>query len=100
TSTARPSATERASSDAAGNQQLALEQNQAFAKLTPESSCDASDPNQANACINGSFSQCVNGKYLSIVQCSKPLKCFALPLQTGQGVSVACTTMEDAALRM
>lgn len=92
------SSTAAASTD---NKALALAQNKFYATLTASSSCDPKDPNVLNACINGAYAQCnPAGSYVMYTQCGKPLGCFALPLENGPGISVACTSADDAAFRM
>jgi hypothetical protein len=83
-----------------GNRVLALQANQRFKKLTNSSTCDANDSSQLYACIAGNFVQCVSGAYQIAVECTRPLQCFALPLQDKRGVSIACTGLEDAAERL
>ncbi|KAI5851307.1 hypothetical protein DFP73DRAFT_149328 [Morchella snyderi] len=97
--TSSPAATAAAASS--DNKALALAQNKFYATLTTASSCDPKDPNVLNACINGAYAQCNSaGSYVMYTQCGKPLGCFALPLENGPGISVACTSADDAAFRM
>ncbi|KAI9881178.1 MAG: hypothetical protein M1830_007156 [Pleopsidium flavum] len=70
--------------------------NAIFNKLTPDSPCDATDPNQASACINGQLAKCgADGRYV-LAACSQGQKCYALPLKAAQGVSVQCDNPNDA----
>jgi len=69
--------------------------NAKFATLNKDSSCTAGD----NACLDGGFAQCVNGKFAEI-GCSSGLKCFALPLVNKAGTTIACTTEQDAKARI
>lgn len=52
-----------------------------------------------NACVDGGFAQCVNGKFV-ITQCSGGLQCFALPLVNKPGTSITCDTETDAIARI
>lgn len=77
------------------NGQDAQKLNAQFATLTADSACTAGQ----NACVEGAFSQCVNGKFSS-TPCSSPLSCFALPLVNSPGTSITCTTEADATTRI
>jgi hypothetical protein len=52
-----------------------------------------------NACVNGSFAQCVGGKFVN-VGCGASLTCAALPLVNKPGTSITCTTTADALARI
>jgi hypothetical protein len=87
-----------------------------FATLTPDSSCSAGE----DACVNGAFAQCVNGKFSVFPPCSSGLvyvffstklpatptltanvtSCAALPLVNSPGTSVTCTTAQDRDARI
>ena len=54
--------------------------NRKFRTLKASSSCKSGE----NACINGGFAQCVNGKFV-LTPCNVGLKCFALPLVLSPG---------------
>ncbi|KAI5813139.1 hypothetical protein BZA77DRAFT_269208, partial [Pyronema omphalodes] len=84
----------------ASNRVVALKKNQEFSKLTANSPCDAADPLQINACVNGTFMRCTDGVYKTILECTAPAKCFALPLETKEGLSVACVSAGDAASKL
>lgn len=84
----------------ASNRLVALQKNQEFPKLTANSPCDAADPLQINACVNGSFMRCTGGAYKTILECTAPARCFALPLETKEGLSVACVNVGDAASKL
>ncbi|EIW79293.1 hypothetical protein CONPUDRAFT_83555 [Coniophora puteana RWD-64-598 SS2] len=77
------------------NGQEAQKQNAQFASLTSSSSCTEGE----NACVQGSFAQCVNGKF-ETTSCGSGLTCAALPLVNSQGTSITCTTTADAAARI
>ncbi|KAG6837343.1 hypothetical protein H0H93_010945 [Arthromyces matolae] len=68
--------------------------NAKFATLTANSSCNEGD----QACINGGFAQCVQGKFV-ISSCGS-LTCFALPLVNSAGTSITCDTQSDALTRI
>lgn len=89
-----------AASASSNNKESALGYNMLYATLTTASSCDPNDPTLLNVCIDGAFAQCEAGKYVVHKQCGKPLGCYALPLENGEGFSVACTSADDAAFRM
>ncbi|KAL8732218.1 MAG: hypothetical protein Q9166_002966 [cf. Caloplaca sp. 2 TL-2023] len=86
---------------AAGNLAMALNYNQQFKSLTPESQCNPKDLRQANACVEGLFASCnVAGRY-SMSPCPEGLQCFALPLQAGStGISVQCDAPNDASRKL
>lgn len=77
------------------NGQEAQKQNAQFASLTTSSSCTEGE----NACVQGSFAQCVNGKF-ETTSCGSGLICAALPLVNSQGTSITCTTTADAVARI
>ncbi|KAI0645366.1 hypothetical protein C8Q79DRAFT_1010336 [Trametes meyenii] len=77
------------------NGQAALAQNQPFASLSANSPCTAGQ----NACVNGEFAQCVNGKFV-LQPCAGGLVCAALPLVNSPGTSVTCTTTADRDARI
>jgi len=52
-----------------------------------------------NACVNGGFAQCVDGKFV-VTGCSATLTCAALPLVNSPGTSITCTTTADALARI
>ena len=54
--------------------------NRKFKGLTANSSCKSGE----NACVDGKFAQCVNGKFV-LTPCNVGLKCFALPLVLSPG---------------
>ncbi|KAG0644616.1 hypothetical protein HOY80DRAFT_996787 [Tuber brumale] len=96
-----PSGTQPPSSANNNNTALAIALNKNFAALTASSPCDAKNLSQLHACIDGDFHTCGgDGKYAKVVDCVAPLACFALPLETSTGASVACIAPADAALRM
>jgi len=69
--------------------------NAQFASLAADSSCTAGQ----NACIDGDFAQCVDGKFVTS-PCSATLQCLALPLVNSRGTSITCDTQADAIARM
>ncbi|THU90745.1 hypothetical protein K435DRAFT_801766 [Dendrothele bispora CBS 962.96] len=71
-----------------GKDAIAL--NDKFKTLTADSPCQAGD----QACINGGFAQCVNGKFV-VQQCAGGTTCAALPLVNSAGTTIACTTQAD-----
>ncbi|KAG8220129.1 hypothetical protein J3R82DRAFT_1150 [Butyriboletus roseoflavus] len=72
----------------------AINLNNQFVSLTANSSCTS-----GNACVNGQFAQCVNGKYV-LSPCSLGLACAALPLVNSAGTSITCTTQVDLNTRI
>lgn len=82
------------------NGQQAQQLNRQFTSLNADSNCEAGD----QACINGSFAQCVQAADLSfsfvVTQCAAGVQCFALPLRNKAGTSIACTTKSDALSRI
>jgi hypothetical protein len=68
--------------------------NQKFATLNDNSPCT----NGENACVNGKFAQCANGKF-SGTPCAGGEQCFALPLVNSRGTSLTCDTQADAIAR-
>ncbi|KAH9892887.1 hypothetical protein C8Q73DRAFT_648737, partial [Cubamyces lactineus] len=66
-----------------------------FSTLSVDSPCTAGD----NACVNGQFSQCVNGKFV-LQPCAGGLICAALPLVNSPGTSITCTTAADRDARI
>jgi len=77
------------------NGQDAQALNANFATLSADSSCTAGQ----NACVNGQFAQCVNGKF-SLSPCGGGTQCFALPLVLSAGTSITCDTEADAVQRI
>ncbi|KZT40831.1 hypothetical protein SISSUDRAFT_1059885 [Sistotremastrum suecicum HHB10207 ss-3] len=77
------------------NGQAAQALNAKFATLAAGSPCDAGE----NACIDGQFSQCVNGVFVS-TGCAGGLSCVALPLVNSAGTSITCDTIDDATTRI
>ncbi|KAH7885810.1 hypothetical protein F5I97DRAFT_1875615 [Phlebopus sp. FC_14] len=91
-----PSASANASSSfLLSNGQAAQQLNAQFASLTATSSCTEG----TDACVNGSFAQCVSGSYV-LQSCGPTLTCAALPLVNSAGTSVTCTTTSDAEARI
>ena len=54
--------------------------NRKFQSLSANAPCNSGE----NACINGGFAQCANGKWVTF-PCNAGLKCFALPLVLSPG---------------
>jgi len=77
------------------NGKQAAAQNEAFKTLTPDSSCKDGE----NACVEGKFAQCSDGKFL-LTPCGVGLQCVVLPLVTKPGTSVTCDTVADAKIRV
>ncbi|EJF66081.1 hypothetical protein DICSQDRAFT_124135 [Dichomitus squalens LYAD-421 SS1] len=69
--------------------------NRKFKGLTKNSSCKSDE----NACVDGEFAQCANGKFV-LTPCNVGLKCFALPLVLSPGTSLVCDTQADAEARI
>jgi hypothetical protein len=44
--------------------------------------------------------RCTDGAYKTILECTAPARCFALPLETKEGLSVACVNVGDAASKL
>lgn len=77
------------------NGQDAQALNRKFQTLSASSSCTSGE----NACINGAFAQCANGKFVTF-PCAGGLQCFALPLVNSAGTSITCDTQADATTRI
>ncbi|THH30798.1 hypothetical protein EUX98_g3386 [Antrodiella citrinella] len=77
------------------NGQAAQALNAKFAGLSASSSCNDGD----EACVNGSFAQCVGGTFV-LTSCGATLQCAALPLVLSAGTSITCTTQADALTRI
>lgn len=69
--------------------------NAKFAGLSASSSCTPGE----NACVNGAFAQCVDGKFV-LAPCAGGLTCVALPLVNSKGTSITCDTEADALTRI
>ena len=69
--------------------------NAKFRGLSASSSCTDSE----NACVNGAFAQCANGKFVTF-PCAGGLTCVALPLVNSKGTSITCDTEADASTRI
>ena len=84
-----------------GNLAMASGFNQVYKTLSETSKCDASNVDQAFACISGELAQCqADGTYV-LKSCDIGQSCYALPKTSGQtGVSVECAVPSDAAARM
>ncbi|KIK94993.1 hypothetical protein PAXRUDRAFT_827437 [Paxillus rubicundulus Ve08.2h10] len=97
TAAAVPSSSPSSSSNSfsLSNGQAAQKLNAQFATLTSTSSCTEGE----NACVNGSFAQCVSGSFV-IQACASTLTCAALPLVNSPGTSITCTTPSDALARI
>ncbi|KAG6896356.1 hypothetical protein C0992_008818 [Termitomyces sp. T32_za158] len=54
--------------------------------------------NDAIACINSAFAECVQGKWV-LTKCPNGLQCFALPLVNDPGTTLVCDSNNDAASR-
>ncbi|KAF8590279.1 hypothetical protein K439DRAFT_1330579 [Ramaria rubella] len=89
------SAREASASVQKKNGQAANALNSHFATLNAGSSCTSGE----NACVNGDFAQCVNGKFV-LSPCAAGLTCTALPLVNSPGTSIACDTQADATARV
>ncbi|KAI0365182.1 hypothetical protein BV20DRAFT_1039040 [Pilatotrama ljubarskyi] len=76
-----------------GKDAIAL--NQKFATLNENSPCQTGE----NACVQGKFAQCVNGKFVT-QSCGATLVCAALPLVNSAGTSITCTTAADRDARI
>ncbi|KAG2160120.1 uncharacterized protein EDB93DRAFT_1113528 [Suillus bovinus] len=87
--TALPSLKRRGGSFVLQNGIDAINLNNQFKSLTASSPCTS-----GNACVNGEFAQCVNGKYV-LTSCGSGLICAALPLVNSAGTSITCTTQAD-----
>jgi len=77
------------------NGAASLAANKKFAGLTPNSKCT----NGEDACINGQFSVCSNGKFI-LTQCPGGTVCTSLPLLLRPGNVVSCTTPADKKIRL
>jgi hypothetical protein len=67
-----------------------------FAKLTRDSPCE----NNAQACVEDQFAQCVNGKFQLNSCGGGELKCVVLPLVNKAGTSITCSTEADRLARL
>ncbi|KAG2358278.1 hypothetical protein BDR07DRAFT_1295469, partial [Suillus spraguei] len=68
--------------------------NAQFATMTSNDSCTSG----TQACVGGAFAQCIGNSW-ELTPCSSGLSCFALPLVTKAGTSLACDTQSDAEAR-
>nr|GAT43686.1 predicted protein [Mycena chlorophos] len=91
---ARP-AFQRRQASALANGQAAIALNQQFASLTTSSSCTTGE----DACVNQKFAQCVGGSFV-VQACGPGTICAALPLTSGSGTTIACTTQSDLDARI
>ncbi|KAH6909487.1 hypothetical protein BKA70DRAFT_1276300 [Coprinopsis sp. MPI-PUGE-AT-0042] len=66
--------------------------NAKFSTIKTTDSCQGSD----QACVNGAFAQCVQGKWAVHAPCASNLRCYALPLVLKQGVALVCDTPDGA----
>jgi len=62
-------------------------------------SADTPCTDNESACVDGQFSQCVAGKFVS-TPCAGGLQCFALPLVNEAGTTITCTSESDADARI
>ncbi|EXX54068.1 uncharacterized protein OCT59_011030 [Rhizophagus irregularis] len=67
-----------------------------FAKLTKDSPCE----NNAQACVEDQFAQCVGGKFQLNSCGGGELKCVVLPLVNKPGTSITCSTEADRLARL
>ncbi|CAG8762656.1 26486_t:CDS:2, partial [Dentiscutata erythropus] len=70
-------------------------ENEKFSSLTPDSPCKIGQ----NACVNGEFAQCPNGKFV-LFPCAATEQCFSLPLVLSRGTSLTCDTPADKDARL
>ncbi|KAK4692056.1 hypothetical protein P7C71_g5074, partial [Lecanoromycetidae sp. Uapishka_2] len=84
-----------------GNNAMAAGFNGVYKTLSETSKCDATDTDQAFACISGELAQCqADGTYV-LKSCDLGQSCYALPKASGQtGVTVECAVPSDAAARL
>ncbi|KAI0062317.1 hypothetical protein BV25DRAFT_1838487 [Artomyces pyxidatus] len=73
----------------------AQKKNEQFKSLTADSPCTDGE----EACINGSFAQCVDKKF-QLTPCSGGTQCVVLPLVKSAGTSITCDTVADAGTRV
>ncbi|KAI0261333.1 hypothetical protein BC834DRAFT_896222 [Gloeopeniophorella convolvens] len=78
------------------NGQKAQQLNAQFRSLSASSSCTAGQ----EACIDGQFAQCDNGKFVTTSCGPAPLQCVVLPLVNSAGTSITCDTKADAEARI
>lgn len=78
--------------------QNALEAQQLNVKFSSVKATDSCQGNE-QACVNGAFAQCVQGKWTVHAPCAGNLQCFALPLVLKQGVALVCDTPQGAERR-
>lgn len=69
--------------------------NAKFATLSASSPCTSGQ----NACVNGQFAQCSNGKF-ALSPCAAGTTCCALPLVNSRGTSITCDTPADRDARI
>lgn len=77
------------------NAQDAINMNNQFANLSPNTPCTDGQ----TACVQGSFAQCVGGKF-ALSQCAGGTTCCALPLVNKRGTSITCDTIADRDARI
>jgi len=86
----------RRDATALANGQAAITLNAQFQTLTSSSPCTEGE----DACVNGEFSQCVNGAFVSTV-CAAGTICAAIPLESpSSGTITQCTTQTDLDTRL
>ncbi|TFK57537.1 hypothetical protein OE88DRAFT_1730883 [Heliocybe sulcata] len=92
---ARPMTRRAASADVQKqNAQQAAQLNQQFQSMTVGQTCTAG----TNACINGQFAMCVNGK-MAATGCAGGTTCAAVPLVNSAGTSIVCDVQSDISAR-
>ncbi|KAL2045163.1 hypothetical protein N7G274_002244 [Stereocaulon virgatum] len=96
----KPSSTIQYPNAQEGNTAMASGFNQIYKTLQMTSSCDASDNNQAFACISGEIAQCQSDGTYVLKSCPMGQSCYALPLTGKTGVSVECAVPSDAAAKL
>ncbi|SPQ24782.1 d0c9ad3e-cc35-487b-bf5e-f42221135e02 [Thermothielavioides terrestris] len=89
-----PPATSTVSPDVyQSNLQIARGYNNVFATLTEQSACEVGQA----ACVAGGLGLCPSGQSFKVIPCPDPgAACFALPMNTTEGVLVGCANIVEA----
>ncbi|EIM84694.1 uncharacterized protein STEHIDRAFT_140294 [Stereum hirsutum FP-91666 SS1] len=76
------------------NGEAAQKLNKQFASIDASANSTCSTDGEVS-CAGASFAECANGALVTTA-CGSGTSCFALPLTSGDGTTVACTTQTDA----
>ncbi|MCJ1342137.1 hypothetical protein MMC31_000317 [Peltigera leucophlebia] len=83
-------------SDTQGNVEAAVQFNQFFSSLGPNSQCSAEINTQAVVCINKQIAICGSNFRYALQPCPEGQSCTAVPLDNGsKGISIQCIVPKD-----